>query len=87
MSEEANLLTTVTPHNEALVTAIGLLTAIPAVMAYNLFVQRVRRIANDSDGFGADCLNAFDDFISRNDSTPQTNNGVETNDERFRLWG
>ena len=61
MSEEANLLTTVTPHiAEALVaTAIGLLAAIPAVMAYNLFVQRVRRVANDIDGFGADCLNAI----------------------------
>jgi biopolymer transport protein TolQ len=61
MSEEANLLTTVTPHiAEALVaTAIGLLAAIPAVMAYNLFVQRVRRVATDIDGFGADCLNAI----------------------------
>ena len=61
MGEEANLLTTVTPHiAEALVaTAIGLLAAIPAVMAYNVFVQVVRRKATDIDGFGADCLNTI----------------------------
>ncbi|MEC8025703.1 MAG: MotA/TolQ/ExbB proton channel family protein [Myxococcota bacterium] len=61
MGDEANLLTTVTPHiAEALVaTAIGLLAAIPAVMAYNLFVQKVRRTATDIDGFGSDCLNTI----------------------------
>ena len=61
MGDEANLLTTVTPHiAEALVaTAIGLLAAIPAVMAYNVFVQVVRRTATDIDGFGADCLNTI----------------------------
>ncbi|MFT5432275.1 MAG: biopolymer transport protein TolQ [Myxococcota bacterium] len=59
MDPDANLLTTVTPHiAEALVaTAIGLLAAIPAVMAYNYFVNRVRRIAAEIDGFSADYLN------------------------------
>ena len=59
MGEDANLLTTVTPHiAEALVaTAIGLLAAIPAVMAYNYFVGRVRRALSHIEGFGADYLN------------------------------
>ncbi len=57
--EQANLLTTVTPHiAEALVaTAIGLLAAIPAVMAYNYFVSRVRRLVMHLESFGQDYLN------------------------------
>jgi biopolymer transport protein TolQ len=59
MDESANLLTTVTPHiAEALVaTAIGLLAAIPAVMAYNFFVRRTRIMITDLDTFSADYLN------------------------------
>ena len=59
LDAEANLLTTVTPHiAEALVaTAIGLLAAIPAVMAYNYFVNQVRRTVADMEDFGADYLN------------------------------
>jgi biopolymer transport protein TolQ len=38
-------------------TAVGLLAAIPAVMAYNYFVGRVRSLSGEMDGFGADFLN------------------------------
>lgn len=43
---------------EALVTtAIGLVAAIPAVMAYNLFSARIRVLASEMDSFSADFLN------------------------------
>ncbi len=53
------ILETVTPHiAEALVaTAIGLLAAIPAVMAYNYLVGRLRRLQVHLDDFSADYLN------------------------------
>jgi biopolymer transport protein TolQ len=52
-------LTTVAPGiAEALVaTAIGLVAAIPAVMAYNFFVNRIRVLEADMDNFGHDFLN------------------------------
>lgn len=61
LDEQQNLLMTVTPHiAEALVaTAIGLFAAIPAVMAYNWFVQRVRRAATDVEGFSVDYMNTL----------------------------
>ena len=53
------LLTSVAPHiAEALIaTAVGLLAAIPAVMAYNYFVQRIKVTAVEMDGFSSDFLN------------------------------
>ncbi len=43
---------------EALVaTAIGLLAAIPAVMAYNYFLRRIRVLEAEMDAFGADYAN------------------------------
>ena len=43
---------------EALVaTAIGLVAAIPAVMAYNYFVRRIRLLTADMDTFTKDFLN------------------------------
>ena len=43
---------------EALVaTAIGLMAAIPAVMAYNFFSRRIRVIAADMETFSSDFLN------------------------------
>ncbi len=53
------ILETVTPHiAEALVaTAIGLLAAIPAVMAYNGLVGRLRGLEVQLDEFGTDYLN------------------------------
>jgi biopolymer transport protein TolQ len=43
---------------EALVaTAIGLVAAIPAVMAYNYFVRRIRVVSADMETFANDFLN------------------------------
>ncbi len=38
-------------------TAVGLLAAIPAVMAYNYFTSRIRTIAGEMDAFSSDFLN------------------------------
>ncbi|HOI10713.1 MAG TPA: MotA/TolQ/ExbB proton channel family protein, partial [Myxococcota bacterium] len=53
------ILQTVTPHiAQALVaTAIGLLAAIPAVMAYNYFNSKIRVFAVEMENFGIDFLN------------------------------
>ena len=58
---DTNLLTMVTPHiAEALVaTAIGLLAAIPAVMGYNYFVNKIRRCSVQMETFSADYLNVL----------------------------
>jgi biopolymer transport protein TolQ len=46
--------------SEALIaTATGLAAAIPAVMAYNYFVNRVKHWATEMDGFTLDLLNVF----------------------------
>jgi biopolymer transport protein TolQ len=43
---------------EALIaTAIGLVAAIPAVMAYNYFVRRINVLASEMDSFSSDMLN------------------------------
>jgi len=55
----ASSLTTVGPHiAEALfATAIGLVAAIPAVMAYNYFTRRIRVLRSEMDIFEQDYLN------------------------------
>jgi biopolymer transport protein TolQ len=46
--------------SEALIaTAAGLGAAIPAVVAYNFFVNRVKRWVNEMEGFSLDLLNLF----------------------------
>ncbi|MCB9666893.1 MAG: MotA/TolQ/ExbB proton channel family protein [Myxococcales bacterium] len=52
---------------EALIaTALGLAAAIPAVMAYNYFVRRLRLLENDMDAFNNDFLNIVRrHFLSR----------------------
>jgi len=43
---------------EALIaTAIGLIAAIPAVMAYNYFVRRINVLASEMENFSSDYLN------------------------------
>ncbi|MCS6858089.1 MAG: protein TolQ [Sandaracinaceae bacterium] len=43
---------------EALIaTALGLLAAIPAVMAYNYFLRRLQVLSNEAEGFATDYLN------------------------------
>jgi biopolymer transport protein TolQ len=60
-------LSTVAPGiAEALVaTAAGLAAAIPSVMAYNYFVNRVRLIATTLDGMSADFVNLVERKIDR----------------------
>lgn len=44
--------------SEALIaTAIGLMAAIPAVIAYNYFLRRIRVLSSEMDNFGSDFLN------------------------------
>ena len=38
-------------------TAVGLLAAIPAVMAYNYFISRIKGISSEMDAFSSDFLN------------------------------
>ena len=54
-----NVLTSVGPHiaNALIATAIGLLAAIPAVMAYNFFVRRIRMNLIELDNFVGEFLN------------------------------
>jgi biopolymer transport protein ExbB len=57
----ASLDTVAAPVGEALImTAIGLAVAIPAVLAYNIFIRNNRRLFNQLEGFTQDlhtCLN------------------------------
>ncbi|MCS6911981.1 MAG: protein TolQ [Myxococcota bacterium] len=54
----ANLATVAPGIAEALIaTAIGLVAAIPAVMAYNFFSRRIKVISNEMDSFSNDYLN------------------------------
>jgi len=52
--------------SEALVaTAAGLAAAIPAVMGYNYFVNRVKHWATEMDGFSLDLLNVMSRPVSK----------------------
>lgn len=54
----ANLATVSKPIAEALIaTAIGLFTAIPAVVAFNQFASRIRVLESEMDNFSSDFLN------------------------------
>ena len=56
----ANLAVVAPGISEALIaTAAGLGAAIPAVMGYNFFVNRVKYWASEMDGFALDLLNVF----------------------------
>jgi len=58
LADTGTILQTVAPHiAQALVaTAVGLLAAIPASMAYNALGRVVRRLVTDLDGFALDLL-------------------------------
>ena len=52
--------------SEALIaTAIGLVAAIPAVVAYNHFVTRINRMANEMENFAGDFLNIVERELTR----------------------
>jgi len=54
----ANLATVARPISEALIaTAVGLFAAIPAVVAYNFFVSRIRVLDGEMSNFSSDFLN------------------------------
>lgn len=54
----ANLATVAPGISEALIaTATGLVAAIPAVMAYNFFLARIRVLSSEMDNFQSDFLN------------------------------
>jgi biopolymer transport protein TolQ len=59
LADSGTVLQTVAPHiAQALVaTAVGLLAAIPAAMAYNGLGRMSRRLITDLDGFGLELLN------------------------------
>lgn len=62
----ANLAVVAPGISEALVaTAVGLVVAIPAVIAYNSFVSRINTLEAELHGFAADLLNIIDrDILS-----------------------
>lgn len=65
-SGSANLAVVAPGISEALVvTAAGLAVAIPSVIAYNYFVQRLRMITAELEGFSADFLNIVERDILR----------------------
>ncbi len=54
----ANLATVAKPISEALIaTAVGLLAAIPAVVAYNLFLSKIKVLESEMESFSSDFLN------------------------------
>jgi len=54
----ANLATVAKPISEALIaTAVGLFAAIPAVVAYNYFVSKIRVLDSEMTNFSSDFLN------------------------------
>jgi len=54
----ANLATVARPISEALIaTAVGLFAAIPAVVAYNYFVSKIRVLDGEMQNFSSDFLN------------------------------
>jgi biopolymer transport protein TolQ len=60
--QRSTSLATVAPHiAEALIaTAVGLIAAIPAVMAYNHFLSRVRGLSNELDDFRLEFLSVLE---------------------------
>ena len=52
--------------SEALIaTAAGLAAAIPAVIFYNYFLNRIRVVNLETDNFASDFLNLIDRYYSR----------------------
>ncbi|MGI5862358.1 MAG: protein TolQ [Myxococcales bacterium] len=54
----ANLATVAKPISEALIaTAVGLFAAIPAVVAYNFFLSKIKVLESEMESFSSDFLN------------------------------
>ena len=66
MSQSATLAVVAPGISEALIaTAAGLAVAIPAVIAYNYFITRIRVLDSELQGFAADLLNLIERDIKR----------------------
>ena len=62
----ANLATVAPGIAEALIaTAAGLFAAIPAVVAYNFFVHRVRVVTKDMENFSTDLINSIERHLRK----------------------
>lgn len=62
----ANLATVAPGIAEALVaTAFGLLAAIPAVVAYNFFIHRVRVVTKEMENFSTDLINSIERHLRK----------------------
>jgi len=62
----ANLATVAPGIAEALIaTAVGLFAAIPAVVAYNFFLHRVRVLARDMENYSTDLINLIERQLRR----------------------
>ena len=65
----ANLATVAPGIAQALIaTAVGLFAAIPAVVAYNFFLQRVRVLSKDMENFSTDLLNLIERHLRKSSS-------------------
>jgi biopolymer transport protein TolQ len=66
----ANLAVVAPGISEALIaTAAGLAVAIPAVIAFNFFMQRVRIIESELQSFSADFLNIIERDLMRQEGS------------------
>ena len=62
----ANLATVAPGIAEALIaTAVGLFAAIPAVVAYNFFLHRVRVVTKDMENFSTDLINSIERHLHK----------------------
>ena len=59
MARKASSIPRLFTRREALAMTAGLGAAIPAVIAYNFFVNRVKHWAVEMEGFSLDLLNLF----------------------------
>lgn len=65
-SGSANLATVAPGIAEALIaTAMGLFAAIPAVVAYNFFIHRVRVVTKEMENFSTDLINAIERHLRK----------------------
>lgn len=66
MTGSANLATVAPGIAEALIaTAVGLFAAIPAVVAYNFFLSRIRVLTADMENFSADLVNIIERHLRK----------------------
>jgi biopolymer transport protein TolQ len=64
LSGSANLATVAPGISEALIaTAFGLIAAIPAVVAYNYFMGKIRLLSSEMDNFSSEFLNIIQRYF------------------------